>query len=86
MQRLTISIDSWQKSALETISKNQGISISELLRSLFDDYLKSSKPSHLRPLTETPDEQLNDYDKAVKAWCDKELKKMAEWYLDDIEN
>jgi hypothetical protein len=37
-----------------------------------------------RSLTETPDEELSEYDRAVKAWCDNELKKMAKWYLDDL--
>ena len=86
MERITISIETWHKSCLEEVSKNKGISVSELFRSILNDYLTESKPKHLRPLTEIPDEELNEYDRAVKAWCYKELKKMAKWYLDDLKS
>jgi len=86
MERLTISMDSWQKTAIERISREQEISVSELLRNVLTDFLKESKPNHLRPLVEIPDSDLSDFDKAVKAWCQKELNKMANWYLDDLKN
>jgi len=84
MERLTFVIENWQKSALEKISETKGISTSELLREVLTTYLKDEKPKHLRPLTETPDSELDEYDKAIKAWCEKELKQQAKWLLSEM--
>lgn len=84
MERLTLVIENWQKTALEKMSETKGISTSELLREVLTAYLKDEKPKHLRSLTETPDSELDEYDRAIKAWCEKELKQQAKWLLTEM--
>jgi hypothetical protein len=86
MNRLTVSIPMWQREALDNLCQSTGLSLSEILRDLINEHFKGKHPQARRSLTETPDEELNEYDRAVKAWCDNELKKMAKWYLDDLTN
>jgi hypothetical protein len=85
MYRLTISIENWQKDALDKLLKLNGFSNSEIIRDFLNEYFKGKNPKARRNLTETPDDELNEFDRAVKAWCDNELKKMAQWYLDDLQ-
>jgi hypothetical protein len=84
MNRLTVSIPICQREALDNLCQSTGLSLSEILRDLINEHFKGKYPQARRSLTETLDEELNDYVRAVKAWCDNELKKIAIWYLDDL--
>lgn len=85
MNRLTVSIPNWQRNALDNLCQSSGLSLSEIIRDLINEHFKGKNPQARRSLTETPDEELSDYDRVIKAWCDNEIKKMAKWYLNDLE-